>query len=45
MKKRKCYRIAEKRFPKEKDREILKIIAEGIRRGGLEEPTKEEMGF
>ena len=45
MKKRKCYRIAEKRFPNEKDREMLKLLAEGIRIGGSEEPTKEEMGF
>ena len=45
MKKRKYYRIAEKRFPKEKDRKLLAILAEGIRKGGEEEPTKEEMGF
>lgn len=45
MKKRKYYRIAEKRFPQEKDRKFLAILAEGIRIGGEEEPTKEEMGF
>lgn len=45
MKKRKYYRIAEKRFPQEKDRKLLAILAEGIRIGGEEEPTKEEMGF
>lgn len=45
MKKRKYYRIAEKRFPKEKVRKFLAILAEGIRIGGEEEPTKEEMGF
>jgi len=45
MKKRKFYRIAEKRFPQEKDRRLLAILAEGIRIGGEEEPTKEEMGF
>ena len=45
MKKRKYYRLAEKRFPNEKDREMLKLLAEGIRIGGSEEPTKEEMGF
>ena len=45
MKKRKFYRMAEKRFPNEKDREMLKLLAEGIRIGGSEEPTKEEMGF
>lgn len=45
MKKRKYYRIAEKRFPQEKDREMLKLLAEGIRIGGEKEPTKEEMGF
>ena len=45
MKKRKFYRMAEKRFPNEKDRGMLKLLAEGIRMGGSEEPTKEEMGF
>lgn len=45
MKKRKFYRIAEKRFPNEKDRGMLKLLAEGIRIGGEKEPTKEEMGF
>ena len=45
MKKRKYYRIAEKRFPQEKDRKLLAILAEGIRIGGEEEPTKEDMGF
>ena len=45
MKKRKYYRIAEKRFPQEKDRKLLAILAEGIRIGGEKEPTKEEMGF
>jgi len=45
MKKRKCYRIAEKRFPNEKDSGMLKLLAEGIRIGGEKEPTKEEMGF
>lgn len=45
MKKRKCYRIAEKKFPKEKDRKLLALLAECIRIGGEEEPTKEEMGF
>jgi hypothetical protein len=45
MKKRKFYRMAEKRFPNEKDRGTLKLLAEGIRMGGSEEPTKEEMGF
>lgn len=45
MKKRKFYRMAEKRFPNEKDREMLKLLAECIRIGGSEEPTKEEMGF
>jgi hypothetical protein len=45
MKKRKFYRMAEKRFSKEKNRELLAILAEGIRIGGEEEPTKEEMGF
>jgi hypothetical protein len=45
MKKRKFYRMAEKRFPNEKDRGMLKLLAEGIRMGGSEEPAKEEMGF
>ena len=45
MKKRKFYRMSEKRFPNEKDRGMLKLLAEGIRIGGSEEPTKEEMGF
>ncbi len=45
MKKRRFYRLAEKSFPNEKDREMLKLLAEGIRIGGEEEPTKEEMGF
>ena len=45
MKKRKYYRIAEKMFPQEKDRKLLAILAEGIRKGGEEEATKEEMGF
>lgn len=36
--------MAEKRFPKE-DKEMLKLMAECIRIGGEEEPTKEEMGF
>lgn len=37
--------MAEKRFPQEKDRGMLKLMAECIRRGGEEELTKEEMGF
>lgn len=37
--------MAEKRFPQEKDRELLAILAECVRIGGEEEPTKEEMGF
>lgn len=31
MEKRKYYRIAEKRFPQEKDRKLLAILAESIR--------------
>jgi hypothetical protein len=45
MKKRKFYRMVEKRFPNEKDRGMLKLLAEGIRIGGSEEPSNEEMGF
>ncbi len=45
MKKRKFYRLAEKRFPQEKDRKMLALMAECIRRNGEKEPTKEEMGF
>ena len=45
MKKKKYYRIAEKKFPQEKDRKFLAILAESIRINGKEEPTKEEMGF
>ena len=45
MKKRKYYRIAEKRFSQEKDRKLLALLAEGIRINGEKEPTKEEMGF
>lgn len=45
MKKRKYYRLAEKRFPEEKDRKLLAILAEGLRRNNGEEPSKEEMGF
>ena len=45
MRKRKYYRMAEKMFPQEKDRELLALLAEAIRIGGEEEPTKEEMGF
>lgn len=45
MKKRKFYRMSEKRFPNEKDRGKLKLLAEGIRMVGSEEPTNEEMGF
>ena len=45
MEKRKYYRKAEKRFPQEKDRKLLAILAESIRINGEEEPTKEEMGF
>jgi hypothetical protein len=37
--------MAEKRFPNEKDRGMLNLLAECIRMGGSEEPTKEEMGF
>ena len=42
---KKYYRIAEKKFPQEKDRKFLAILAESIRINGKEEPTKEEMGF
>ena len=45
MEKRKYYRIAEKKFPQEKDRKLLAILAESIRINGEEEPTKEEMWF
>jgi len=45
MNKRKYYRIAEKKFPQEKDRKLLAILAECIRIGGEEEPTKDELGF
>ena len=37
--------MAEKSFPQEKDRRLLALLAECMRRGGGEEPTKEEMGF
>lgn len=43
--KKKYYRIAEKKFPQEKDRKLLAILAESIRINGEEEPTKEEMWF
>lgn len=42
---KKYYRIAEKRFPQEKDRKSLAMLTETIRINGEEEPTKEEMGF
>lgn len=45
MKKRKYYRIAEKKFPQEKDRKLLAILAESIKINGEKEPTKEEMWF
>lgn len=45
MRKRKYYRLAEKLFPKEKDRKLLAILAEGLRKNNAEEPSKEEMGF
>ena len=45
MKKKKYYRIAEKKFPQEKDRKFLAILAESIKINGEKEPTKEEMGF
>jgi hypothetical protein len=45
MKKRKYYRLAEKLFPEEKDRKMLAILAEGLRKNNKEEPSKEEMGF
>jgi len=45
MKKRKYYRLAEKSFPKEKDRKLLAMLAEGLRKNNGEEPSKEEMGF
>ena len=45
MKIKKYYRIAEKKFPQEKDRKLLAILAESIRINGEEEPTKEEIGF
>ena len=45
MKKKKYYRIAEKKFPQEKDRKLLAILAESIKINGEKEPTKEEMWF
>lgn len=45
MKKRKYYRLAERLFPEEKDRRLLAILAEGLRKNNGEEPSKEEMGF
>lgn len=45
MKKRKYYRLAEKLFPNEKDRETLAMLAEALRKNGGKEPSKEEMGF
>ena len=45
MKKRKYYRLAEKLFPEEKDRKLLAILAEGLRKNNGKEPSKEEMGF
>jgi hypothetical protein len=45
MKKRKYYRLVEKLFPEEKDRKMLAIPAEGLRKNNGEEPSKEEMGF
>ena len=45
IKKRKYYRLAEKLFPEEKDRKLLAILAEGLRKNNGKEPSKEEMGF
>lgn len=45
MKKRKYYRLAKKLFPEEKDRKMLAILAEGLRKNNGEETSKEEMGF
>ena len=45
MKKRKYYRLAERLFPEEKDRKLLVILAEGLRKNEGKEPSKEEMGF
>lgn len=45
MKKRKYYRLAERLSPEEKDKKLLAIFAEGLRRNEGREPSKEEMGF
>lgn len=45
MKKRKYYRLAEKQFSEEKDRKLLAILAEGLRKNNGKEPSKKEMGF
>ena len=45
MKKRKYYRLAEKLFPKEKDKKMLAMLAEALRKNNGKEPSKKEMGF
>lgn len=43
--KRKYYRLAKRLFPEEKDRKMLAMLAEALRRNDGKEPSKEEMGF
>ena len=43
--KRKYYRLAEILFSEEKDRKLLAMLAEGLRKNNGKEPSKEEMGF
>ena len=45
MNKRKYYRLAQRLFHEEKDKKLLAMLAEGLRKNNGREPSKEEMGF
>ena len=42
---KKILQNSREKFPQEKDRKLLAILAESIKINGEKEPTKEEMGF